>query len=292
MNHLALTATTVLAITTATVHAQLSTINESKAFGYAANAGWLNFRPTAADGVKVFEFSLSGKVYGANIGWINLGNGTINQYSNTTSTDYGVNHDGSGKLFGYAWGANIGWINFGSLSDSTPNRPRFNLATGLFSGYAWSGNIGWINLGTTRLKTDLVLRPDADGDGIGDAWEFAYTGNLSTLAPGVDSDGDGRTNLQEYLADTNPLVADAGPSLQILSATRNLAGDNTTSHLRFDGRATRSYILEESTTLTAGSWVDRDNVLGIGGLSDIFPESRTARQFYRLRVQPPVSPIP
>jgi hypothetical protein len=126
-----LTTTALLTLTSLHVHAQYSTNNESKAFGYAANVGWLNFRPTAADGVQVFEFSLSGKVHGANIGWINLGNGTANQYANSTSTstDYGINHDGAGKLFGYAWGANIGWI----------------------------------NLGTFRLKTDLVQRPDTDG---------------------------------------------------------------------------------------------------------------------------------
>lgn len=289
MNHL--THATALLTLTTTLHAQLSTINESKAFGYAANAGWLNFRPTAADGVQVFEFSLSGKVYGANIGWINLGNGTSNQYANTTSTNYGVNHDGSGRLFGYAYGANIGWINFGSLSDSTPNRPRFDLATGLFSGYAWSGNIGWINLGTTRLKTDLVQRPDTDGDGIGDAWETAYTGGLTTLAGNVDSDGDGRTNLQEYLADTNPLVPDAAPSLAILGATRDASGD-TTSHLQFDARATRSYVLQRSSTLLGGSWLGKDPILGTGALMDLYPVTPGPRSFFRLAIQPPPTVIP
>jgi Bacterial TSP3 repeat len=290
MNHLTLTITALIAVTTHT-HAQYSTINESKAFGYAANAGWLNFRPTAADGVQVFEYSLSGKVYGANIGWINLGNGSINQYSNANSTDYGVNHDGTGKLFGYAYSGNIGWIHFGSLSDSTPNRPRFDLATGIFSGYAWSGNIGWINLGTSRLKTDLVQRPDTDGDGIGDAWELAYTGTLTTLAPNADSDGDGRSNLQEYLADTNPLLADAAPSLRILSTARDASGD-TTSHLQFDARATRSYVLQESTELASGTWRNRETVLGLGQLLNLYPDSRGPRNFYRLDVKPPTTMIP
>ena len=288
--HLTLTATLFCIFTTA-VHAQYSTINESKAFAHAANAGWLNFRPTAADGVKVFEFSLSGKVYGANIGWINLGNGTINQYGNTTSTDYGVNHDGAGKLFGYAYSANVGWINFGNLSDSGPNRPRFNLTTGLFSGYAWSGNIGWINLGTGRLKTDNVLRPDSDGDGIGDAWEYAYTGTLTTLAANADNDGDGRSNLQEYLADTNPLLVDAAPSLQILGTSRDLAGD-TTSHLRFDARATRSYLLQRSTTLLSGSWQGKDPIFGTGTLMDLYPVTSDPRSFFRLAIQPPPTTIP
>jgi hypothetical protein len=65
----------------------------------------------------------------------------VNQYSNTSGTDYGVNHDGAGELFGYAWGANIGWIQFGSLSDSTPTAPASisPLASSLASSLAMRG---------------------------------------------------------------------------------------------------------------------------------------------------------
>jgi hypothetical protein len=48
---------------------------------------------------------------------------------------------------------------------------------------------------------------DADADGLPDAWEMHYFGNLDE-GPGGNPDGDGRTNLQEYLAAKNPLVAD------------------------------------------------------------------------------------
>jgi hypothetical protein len=266
-----------------------STINPTKAYAYAANAGWLNFRPSPADGIKVSEYSLSGKVYGANIGWINLGNGSANQYTNTSAADFGVNHDGTGKLFGYAWGANIGWIKFGEVSDSGPQRARFNLATGFFDGYAWSANPGWINLGGSNLKTDSIQRPDADGDGLGDAWENAYTGGLTILSGAADNDGDGRTNLQEYLADTNPLAKDAAPALNILSGTRDMAG-HTTSHLQFDGRATRTYVLQASASLTAGTWSNLESIPGVGGYSDRYPVSSDPRRFYRLAVTLPTIP--
>ena len=44
---------------------------------------------------------------------------------------------------------------------------------------------------------------DTDGDGLPDAWEMQYFGNLGQTAGG-DPDGDGLTNLQEYQQGRNP----------------------------------------------------------------------------------------
>ncbi|HSE16368.1 MAG TPA: Ig-like domain-containing protein [Pyrinomonadaceae bacterium] len=46
---------------------------------------------------------------------------------------------------------------------------------------------------------------DSDGDGLADAWELFYFGNLSQGANG-DPDGDGVNNLQEFLQGRNPTV--------------------------------------------------------------------------------------
>jgi len=54
---------------------------------------------------------------------------------------------------------------------------------------------------------------DTDGDGLPDWWEQTYFVNATTALPGEDSDGDGQTNLQEFLAGTNP--QNAGSVLQI-----------------------------------------------------------------------------
>ena len=169
-----------------------ATINAAKAFAYGANTGWIHFRPTAADGVRVTEWYLQGRAYGANTGWIDLGDGSPASscnYSNTAG-DYGVNHDGSGNLYGFAYSANAGWINFGWTTAADSNRPRIDLTSGRFFGYAWSANLGWINLniGAGQLFTDSIARPDSDGDGIGDIWELAYTGNLTTFNATSDLD--------------------------------------------------------------------------------------------------------
>lgn len=56
----------------------------------------------------------------------------------------------------------------------------------------------------TPFAVNTIISPDADGDGLLDAWEIE---KLHTLAygPNDDPDLDGFKNMQEYLADTDPL---------------------------------------------------------------------------------------
>jgi hypothetical protein len=198
-----------------------STITPASRFTYAADFGWLNWRWSAASpyAPAIESASLHGMVYSANVGWIDLGDGTPTsgiRYSQT-GQDYGVNHDGAGALVGYAYGANIGWIRFAQTWNSPP---RVNLTTGAMSGYAYSANCGWIHLGSlkTRIspgKDSDVLAGGGTGDGIADSWELdrlAATGlgsnlNLLGTSAGSDYDHDGFSDHDEYLADTNPFSA-------------------------------------------------------------------------------------
>lgn len=56
---------------------------------------------------------------------------------------------------------------------------------------------------TVRASTN-----DADQDGMPDAWEMATFGGLSRNGAG-DRDGDGLSDLQEYLHGTNPKLGDS-----------------------------------------------------------------------------------
>lgn len=229
-----------------------STIDPALTHAYAANAGWVNFRPSAADGVVADEAFLSGYAYAANIGWIRFGDASpVNgyAYSNSSATDCGVNHDGLGNLSGYAWSANTGWIHFGWAAANDANRPRIDLTTGAFSGYAWSPNLGWLNLGGGYLKTATLRYADGDGDGIADAWEYARFGNLTAANATSDADNDGQSDAREYRSGTNPL--DAASRFQIVSQTLN--GALNSNQLTWTSSTKRRYRIEYSSTL-AGAW--------------------------------------
>ena len=49
---------------------------------------------------------------------------------------------------------------------------------------------------------------DTDEDGVDDHWEILHFGDLSQGADG-DFDGDGLTNLEEFLLGTNPTLFDS-----------------------------------------------------------------------------------
>lgn len=72
----------------------------------------------------------------------------------------------------------------------------------------------------TALTTELVR--DENKNGISDAWEELYGLSGANAAAEADPDGDGRTNLQEYNAGTNPIVAENYEASRAVSAVWTL----------------------------------------------------------------------
>lgn len=271
-----------------------STISPANPFAWGANVGWVNLRPSAADGVVIGEYVCRGLAWGANIGWINFGDGTpanFIRYANTDASDFGVNTMPAGELRGLAWGANVGWIVFEPTGD-----PRIDLATGRMSGYAWGANIGWINLGdlaqTFFVQTDTIEPAgDSDNDGIADAWELDRTGQTTLLDDTADTDGDGTPDAKEYLADTDPL--DPGDAFKMLVLSIDIDTTVEGITLAFTSRRSRCYTIEYTDSL-GGAWQDS----GLGafcGDNDIATErtiavSGSSRRYYRARAGFPLAP--
>ncbi|MGD9781245.1 MAG: hypothetical protein AB7V14_03730 [Kiritimatiellia bacterium] len=223
-----------------------TTINTPNQYAYGANVGWLNARGDVTRGASIGQYFCTGYVWSANCGWIGLGNGPTNgwRYVNESATDWGVNHDGAGNLWGYAYGANVGWIVF----EQTNGCPRIDLRTGNFSGCAWGANVGWIGLSNAQafVETDaFATGPDTDSDGLPDAWELSHAGNLHVFSGGTnDWDRDGATDTEEYGADTDP--NDDNERFRIASY------DAGTRILQWTTRPTRLYRVEDTNQMPGG----------------------------------------
>ena len=269
-----------------------SSINASNQHAYGANTGWITARADITNGAVIGQFFCSGYLYGANVGWISLGRYPTNgfRYTNAGAQDFGVNHDGLGRLSGYAWGQNIGWIAF-----ETNGNPRVNLLTGQMDGYAWGQNVGWISMSNTfaYVQTDYLANGnDKDEDGIPDPWELANTTDLDTLGPSpADRDEDGEPDVNEYLADTDP--RDEGIYLRVTAIERR----NPTNLVTWTVQPTRFYRLEQASSAVNGAvWTDS----GLGLLTppgDFGPtltgsmiEPSATTRFYRARAVVPLSP--
>jgi len=61
-------------------------------------------------------------------------------------------------------------------------------------------------------RLNLLNIVDTDHDGLPDWWEMQYFGNLSH-GPNDDPDGDGSTNLAEFLAGTDPTNPASHPAI-------------------------------------------------------------------------------
>ena len=77
----------------------------------------------------------------------------------------------------------------------------------LSSGLPYDLNEAW-GLSGLFLADTAGWAKDSDNDGIPDWWESLYGLNSSRADAHIDSDGDGRTNVEEYNAATNPIIAD------------------------------------------------------------------------------------
>ena len=98
----------------------------------------------------------------------------------------------------------------------------------------------------------IVLRleaGDTDGDGLPDDWELAYFGTLERDGSG-DFDGDGHTDLQEFLAGTDP--TNTGSILRVLTIT-SLSGNTT---ILWSATPGRSYQVQFKSNVTDVGWTD------------------------------------
>ena len=95
--------------------------------------------------------------------------------------------------------------------------------------------------------TPIVNPEDTDSDGMLDAWEQTYFGNLNAL-PSEDADGDGFSNLIEFRSDTVPV------SPALLFGVTSFTYSESDFELIWRGSPSKNYRVLSTADLSAGQW--------------------------------------
>jgi len=139
----------------------------------------------------------------------------------------------------------------------------------------------------------LTANPDQDsvGDGISDSWRQTYFGgngattNNQSCAT-CDPDGDGMSNLQEFLAGTNPTnSASAFRVISILQSGLDIrvtwsAGSGRTNALQWASNPGGTYSNASPNIVTVGNGDTVTNFLDVGGATNL------PGRYYRVRLVP------
>ncbi len=163
-----------------------------------------------------------------------------------------------------------------------------------FTGYAWSANTGWINLGELGVQvitTSIAPGTDFDRDGLADAYEAIHApgGSLGVMNGFSDSDGDGRLDLDEANADTDPF--DPEDFFKITLVEQG-AGPTFTVNLAWNSKATRLYQVQDNPGFDTATFVDLGSVVpGENGSTtvNLTPPAGKARHIYRVGVNLPLT---
>jgi hypothetical protein len=253
------------------------------------NGTYLSFSVTNNSGEPLILSSFSATIYATNT--YNYSNARI--YSSVQGFDDAV-EDSIGVLGRSSTGTDAGWaVQTLDLVGLGNDDQGAHIAEGDFviaNGESMTFYIPWIDASNVDYRyTDIddlsifaTVPLDADSDGMPDDWETAHG-----LAPDVndgsgDADLDGKSNVEEYLADTDPQDPD---SKQTSSVNQGPGVDEM--NIAFSTSSNRLYTVDYCDDLTADTWLSfQSQFVGTGSATN-FVDSATSNRFYRLQIHIP-----
>jgi lysophospholipase L1-like esterase len=129
-----------------------------------------------------------------------------------------------------------------------------------------------------------VLVPDSDVDALPDSWERAYYPNLAAANSGSDTDRDGMIALDEFVFGGSPTASNLPPSIQLqVDAGRLVFTLPVAAGAGYEGK-TRSYTVQQSTTLQEQDWSDVASGAAAAGEITVPVANSGTRAFFRLKV--------
>jgi hypothetical protein len=124
----------------------------------------------------------------------------------------------------------------------------------------------------------LPAGADADSDGMPDAWEYRWFGDVTSAVASSDADADGHSNVAEYISNTDPRDA---ASVFKVGAIERLGGEVQISVV---SSAQRNYTLWRASALGPGAvWsAIAGPTVGLDGTLVLTDNESSSGSFYRI----------
>ena len=141
---------------------------------------------------------------------------------------------------------------------------------------------GLSNQQEISLGTDYQ-NPDTDSNGLPDGWEYQYFGTPTGTVASADADGDGMSNLAEFMAGTVP--TNSSSLLRILSITPQPNGTNVIVWTSAGGKNYRVYA---TTNMTGAGFAAISGTIPSAGSTTSYTDSGVtdATKYYKVKVVP------
>jgi len=168
-----------------------------------------------------------------------------------------------------------------ALKPTLPFIMRVKIGQNIYLPMEMSGNYASLGKPAETSRIDLTLGVDANHDGLPDAWQALIRlmlGPNAGIGPNDDPDGDGLTNMQEYLLGTYPFIPDDGFRLSLVPQP------GAKPLLEFTVTQPHTYTVYSSTNLQV--WSPMSFKIPANGPADGVRPNYTATDIHILQVEP------
>jgi arylsulfatase A-like enzyme len=174
-----------------------------------------------------------------------------------------------------------GTINYASLWNM--GQLRIDGVAGGTGGFTTSAfkviTLGDGNEALVLADGDQIVTFDYDDDRISDVWEQDTVGGMDLLSMTSDYDGDGILDIEEYILDFDPTSPDSPFAASIIWNSGNSVD------IRFGSKASRNYLVQFTSDLTASEWMTLNYEVGTDGVFNFNDDPQgSTRGFYKVQV--------